>query len=309
MQLKHIGYFVETSKHRSFNEAAKALYMSQPSLSAAIATLEKELGFQLFTRSKHGITLTTLGQQILPDAEKMLDIQHRWQTLSEGAALLQQPITIYAQDLLCATILVNLETKVQRQLPSVKIVLQPTESLDLDVSLSDHAIALDFFDPQQFSYLQEKSISANWKCVPVASLQALIYFNANHPLAQKEALTRTDLQAFNLATYSFDPKGLFPFIDLFDDFSAQTKLPSREGLLNFLTMSPNYCSVFSSICMYHPYVKDGMISAKSLSDYPMPLVLTAIIPRKEEMIPFYEIILDEICRSNSAFCAFHHLPQ
>lgn len=44
MQLKHVEYFVETSKYKSFNEAAKNLFISQPSLSAAIATLEKELG-------------------------------------------------------------------------------------------------------------------------------------------------------------------------------------------------------------------------------------------------------------------------
>ena len=73
MQLKHIEYFVETSNYKSFNEAAKNLFISQPSLSAAIATLEKELGFKLFTRTKHGIALSTAGNLILPEARKMLE--------------------------------------------------------------------------------------------------------------------------------------------------------------------------------------------------------------------------------------------
>lgn len=307
MQLKHIDYFVKTSKYHSFNEAAKALYISQPSLSAAIATLEKELGFQLFTRSKQGISLTTLGQQILPDAEKILDIQNQWKNLSEGLSLFQQPLTIFAQDLLCSTILVDLQSKLNLQYPNAEIILQPIEVFDANTMLDNRSIFLDFFDPQQFHFLQNKAITTNWICIPITSLQACIYINSNHPLSQKKALTRIDLHDLKLVTYTGNEKGLFPFVDLFNDFSSQKRLPSREGLLNYIRMHPDYCSIFSSICSYHPYVKEGIISAKSLSDYPMPLILTAIIPQENETISFYEIILDEICQSNSSFCRFHHL--
>ena len=61
----------------------KTLFISQPSLSAAIATLEKELGYPLFTRSKNGIALTSEGKKILPDAIQMLEMQQNWLDLAK----------------------------------------------------------------------------------------------------------------------------------------------------------------------------------------------------------------------------------
>ena len=48
-------------EHKSFTQAAKALFVSQPSLSSTVAKLEQELGFKIFDRSTHPISLTTKG--------------------------------------------------------------------------------------------------------------------------------------------------------------------------------------------------------------------------------------------------------
>ncbi|MBE6975621.1 MAG: LysR family transcriptional regulator [Ruminococcaceae bacterium] len=48
-------------ENKSFSKAAKALFISQPSLSATVAKLENELGFKIFDRSTHPISLTTKG--------------------------------------------------------------------------------------------------------------------------------------------------------------------------------------------------------------------------------------------------------
>ena len=47
--------------HKSFSQAAKALFVSQPSLSSTVAKLERELGFKIFDRSTHPVSLTTKG--------------------------------------------------------------------------------------------------------------------------------------------------------------------------------------------------------------------------------------------------------
>ena len=50
--------FYYVAKFRSFTEAAKALYVTQPTVTHAIQTLEKELGCILFQRSRKGVSLT-----------------------------------------------------------------------------------------------------------------------------------------------------------------------------------------------------------------------------------------------------------
>ena len=63
MTLQQLRYVIRAADSRSMNEAAKALYISQPSLSGAIKELEKEIGIELFKRSSHGTVLTPEGKE------------------------------------------------------------------------------------------------------------------------------------------------------------------------------------------------------------------------------------------------------
>ena len=55
------------------NDAAKILFISQPSLSSAIRSLESEIGFDIFIRSKNGITLTTKGAEFIGYAKSVME--------------------------------------------------------------------------------------------------------------------------------------------------------------------------------------------------------------------------------------------
>lgn len=58
MTINQLKYIIAISKVNSINEAAKKLYISQPSLTNALQSLENEVGFDIFIRSKSGISLT-----------------------------------------------------------------------------------------------------------------------------------------------------------------------------------------------------------------------------------------------------------
>lgn len=65
MDLKQIEYFITAYKFQSINKAAKALFVSQPTISKSISCLEVELGGKLFERDTKGIRLTPFGRVIL----------------------------------------------------------------------------------------------------------------------------------------------------------------------------------------------------------------------------------------------------
>ena len=73
MTLQQLRYVIQAADSRSMNEAAKALYISQPSLSGAIKELEKEIGIELFKRSSHGTVLTPEGEEFLGYARQVTD--------------------------------------------------------------------------------------------------------------------------------------------------------------------------------------------------------------------------------------------
>lgn len=73
MELRHLVYFVTVAEERNFSRAAERLRVVQSGVSAAIRSLERELGAQLFDRSSQRVTLTDAGTALLPAARATID--------------------------------------------------------------------------------------------------------------------------------------------------------------------------------------------------------------------------------------------
>lgn len=70
--LLQIDYFFAVAKYLNFTEAAKSLYVTQPALSKQIASLENEIGVQLFMRNKRDVRLTPAGAVLLKELDGIL---------------------------------------------------------------------------------------------------------------------------------------------------------------------------------------------------------------------------------------------
>ncbi len=71
--LKQLGYFIAAAQHQSVTGAARALNLSQPSISAAVAHLERVLGVQLFVRHHaRGLSLTPAGRRLFAEGRNLL---------------------------------------------------------------------------------------------------------------------------------------------------------------------------------------------------------------------------------------------
>ncbi|MED7823418.1 LysR family transcriptional regulator [Streptomyces chiangmaiensis] len=73
MELRQLEYFVAVAEELSFTRAAERLHVVQSAVSAAIRSLERELGPTLFERSSQRVTLTAAGAALLPAARNTLD--------------------------------------------------------------------------------------------------------------------------------------------------------------------------------------------------------------------------------------------
>lgn len=73
MRIQQLQYLEKIVESGSINEAAKALFLSQPSLSNAIKELEQEMDLQLLVRQKSGVSLTNEGREFMIYARQILD--------------------------------------------------------------------------------------------------------------------------------------------------------------------------------------------------------------------------------------------
>ena len=72
MTLTQLKYIVETAEAGTISRAAEKLYISQPSLTAAIRELEHEFGITIFQRTNKGILLTSEGEEFLGYARQVI---------------------------------------------------------------------------------------------------------------------------------------------------------------------------------------------------------------------------------------------
>jgi DNA-binding transcriptional LysR family regulator len=97
MLLVHIEGFLEVARFGSVSRAAEALYVTQPTLTARLHALERELGERLFVRGRQGMRLTDTGRAFLPYAERAV------RALRDGRRAIDEVGTAAAGQLLLAT--------------------------------------------------------------------------------------------------------------------------------------------------------------------------------------------------------------
>ncbi len=73
MTLTELKYIVAVARERHFGKAADACFVSQPTLSVAVKKLEEELELKLFERSANEVTVTPLGEEIVRQAQSVLE--------------------------------------------------------------------------------------------------------------------------------------------------------------------------------------------------------------------------------------------
>jgi LysR family hydrogen peroxide-inducible transcriptional activator len=84
MTLTELRYVVALAQERHFGRAAQKCFVTQPTLSLALAKLEDELELKLFERNKNEVLVTARGQQIVEQARRVLDEVGKIQHLARG---------------------------------------------------------------------------------------------------------------------------------------------------------------------------------------------------------------------------------
>ncbi len=95
MTLQELKYIVAVAKHRHFGRAAKACFVSQPALSAAVRKLEDELDIIIFERNSASISLTAVGRAVVDQASLALAAADSVRTAAmAGRDPLTVPLTV-----------------------------------------------------------------------------------------------------------------------------------------------------------------------------------------------------------------------
>lgn len=95
MTLTELRYIVAVAREKHFGRAADACFVSQPTLSVSVKKLEAELGVQLFERGGNEVSLTPIGEDIVQQAQRVLDEANQIKEIADqGRDPLRGPLRV-----------------------------------------------------------------------------------------------------------------------------------------------------------------------------------------------------------------------
>ena len=143
MEFPQLEAFLEAASRGSFRRAADALYLSQPSVSARIQTLEGEVGVALFHRTARGVRLTNMGQVFLPFAQRSMETLRRGREVLESVRQASAGILNMATARVIGTyVLPETLQKFQHLYPETNLHIKVGGSLDVLQMVVDEEVQL-----------------------------------------------------------------------------------------------------------------------------------------------------------------------
>ena len=132
MTLTELKYIIAVARERHFGRAAEACFISQPSLSVAVRKLEEELGVHIFERRSQEVSLTPVGENIVEQAQKVLDEVRRIEELAvQGKDPLCGPLRLGAIFTISPYLMPGLVHKMLHLAPKMPLILSENYTVNL----------------------------------------------------------------------------------------------------------------------------------------------------------------------------------
>ena len=194
MNLPQLYYFLKLAELQHYTKAAKELYISQPSLSDSIASLEQELGISLFQKKGRNVKLTKYGQEFYVHVSQALN------ELERGIASMKRHSGQIGGviDVGCIPTLVGdfLPTAIQNYMKKgVQTKFNIFHGMSIEVA---HGVAAGKFDLGFCSMVDDEP---DLVFVPIMAQELVLIVNDTHPLADRQEVRLSDLKDYKLTTY------------------------------------------------------------------------------------------------------------
>ena len=238
MTIQQLRYAVTISEIGSLNRASEILYVAQPSLTASMQELEKELGITVFSRSGRGVTLTNDGMEFIRYAREVL---HQYDVLLEKfgrGGTRKKKFGISTQHYSFA---VKSFVEMVRQFGTeeYEFAIRETRTRDVigDVFTGKSEIGILYLSDFNRKPL-EKLLHANGlEFHPLTQCEAYVYLWRGHPLAEKPVIRFEDLEPYPCLSFEQGDSSSFYYAEEIlstADYPRTIKATDRATMLNLM---------------------------------------------------------------------------
>ena len=187
MTLTELKYIVAVARERHFGRAAEACFVSQPTLSVAVKKLEEELDVKIFERSSNEVTITALGEDIVRQAQSVLDQAAEIKEIAKrGKDPLAGVLTLGVIYTIGPYLLPDLVRQSIARTPQMPLMLQENFTVKLLEMLRTGEI--------DCAILAEPFPDTGLAIAPLYDEPFLAAVPSTHPMAQQESISTQQLK-------------------------------------------------------------------------------------------------------------------
>lgn len=212
MTLQQLKYVTTIANIGSISEAAKRLFVSQPSLTKAIKELEKEMGITIFDRTNKGITVSKEGERFLGYARQVLEqaalLEEQYKSQSGG----KKHFSVSTQHYSFA---VNAFVELLKgaEIDQYDVSLRETQTYEIidDVAHMKSEIGLLYYNDFNRPVLEKLIHTNELTFTELFTAHPHIFIGKTHPLAHKEVVSMDELEEYPYISFEQGDHNSFYF--------------------------------------------------------------------------------------------------
>ncbi len=297
MTLQQLSYLVTVAECGNITDAAEKLYITQPSLSAAIRNLETEMGVKAFTRSNKGVVVTREGEELLSFARMLLEQADNMKEHFGSEVNRTPKFSVSCQHYSFAVnAFVDLIKKYDAD--SYSFIIRETQTGEIidDVAGGKSEIGVIYLSEHNADILGKLIKKNGLIFEELYVAKPHVFISKKHPMASKESISVEDLQGYPYLVFEQGERNSFYYAEEFIsvlDFPKNIQVRDRATLFN-LVIGLNGFTVSSGVI-------DQTLNGKNIIARPLDVdkeMRIGIIRRKNLILSRYAVAYAEALKKH-----------
>ena len=252
MTLTQLKYAITVSEAGSMNQAAKELFISQPSLSLAIRDLEEEIGVELFRRSSRGILLTPDGEEFIGYAKQVVE---QYQLIESKYVQKEKVKKKFSVSMQHYTFAVKAFVEVVKAvgMEEYEFAVHETQTNQVieNVRNMKSELGILFLSKFNEAVLQKLFRENDVIFEELFTCDTYVYLWKGHPLAQRDVISMKELQEYPCLVFEQGKNNSFYFAEEMKstyEYKKMIHADDRATMLNLMVGLNGYTLCSGIIC-------------------------------------------------------------
>ena len=252
MTLTQLQYAITIAGAGSMNEAARALFRSQPRLSSAMKELEEEIGVRLFLRTNRGIALTPEGEEFIGYARQVVEQYSLMESRYIKKEKIKKKFSVSMQHYTFA-VKAFIEMVKQFGMDEYEFAVYETKTYEVIENVKDFKSEIGILYLNAFNEKVLKKIFSeyNLEFHEILKCGIYVYMWKGHPLAKRKEVTLDELDEYPCLSFDQGKNNSFYFAEEVlsaYEYKRLIKANDRATLLNLMVGMNGYTMCSGILC-------------------------------------------------------------